>query len=446
MEIKLSEHFTYRKLLKFTIPSIVMMMFTSIYGVIDDGVFVSNFVGKDAFVALNIMAPVLMIFTSIAFMIGAGGNAIISKTLGEGKEQKASEYFSLIIGFTFLIGIIFSVIGLLVLKPFCNIMGAKDGVLDNCLLYGKIVIPLSIVFLLQTVFQNLLLTAGKPKLAMGITIASGISNITLDILLIIVFKMGLIGAVLATVSGALISSLVPLLYFIFSKKQKIKFVKPKIYWKVIGNVCYNGLSELISNLSMGLVAILFNYQLMKIAGDNGIASYGAIMYVATVFASAFMGYSMGVAPIVGYNYGANTTNELNNIFKKSIVIIIGIGILLTLISELCAIPFSKIFVSYDKELLDMTVHGLRIYSIAFLFMGLNVFGSSFFTALNNGFISGVLSFFRTFLLQVITVMILPKLFQLDGIWLSIIVAEILMLFITIFTFKKMNVKYNYINN
>lgn len=443
MNIQLSEHFNYRKLLKFTIPSIVMMMFTSIYSVIDDGFFVSNFVGKNAFVALNIMAPVLIIFMAIAFMIGAGGNAIISKTLGEKEDGKAKEYFTLIIGFTIFVSILLSIIGLVVLKPFCIMAGAENEVLDNCLLYGKIIIPFGVVFLLQTVFQNLLITAGKPKLAMMITIISGISNITFDVLLIVILKLGLLGTVCATISGALISSIIPLIYFIFSKKQKLKFVKTKIYWKILGNICYNGLSELVSNLSMGLVAILFNYQLMRIAGNNGVAAYGAIMYIATVFASAFMGYSMGVAPIVGYNYGAKAKGELKNIFKKSIVIMSGMGVLLMLIAETSASPFSKIFVSYDQELLDMTINGLKIYSIAFLFMGLNIFGSSFFTALNNGLISGILSFLRTFLLQIIMVIILPEILGLNGIWLSIIVAELLMIVITIIFFRRMNRKYNY---
>lgn len=443
MKIEISEHFNYKKLLRFTIPSIGMMMFSAAFSVIDDGLFVSNFVGKDAFVALNLMSPIITIIGAIGYMLGNGGNAVISKALGEKAQRKANEYFSLITYFTVAVSLLLSIIGLVALKPFCLAMGAKGIVLENCLTYGKLILPFAVFFLLQGIFQSFLITAGNPKLAMVVTCVSGASNIIFDVLLIVVLKLGIVGTVLATLSGAVLSTIIPILYFTFAKSKNLKFVKPILNWNVLSRTCVNGASELVTNLSMGLTTVLYNYQLMKISGDNGVAAYGAIMYIAYIFQSAFMGYSMGVSPIVGYNHGAKNDNELKNVLKKSIVILSIMSIVLFLIAELTAVPFSGVFVRDDKELWNMTVYGFRIFSVMFLFSGLNIFASSFFTALDDGLVSGVLALARTLVLQIIAVLTLPLLFELNGVWLSSPASDIAMLAITIFVFIKMRKKYHY---
>ena len=443
MQISLSEHFNYKILLRFTIPSIIMMMFSSLYSVIDDGLFVSNFVGKEAFVALNIMAPIMTVFGAIGSMIGSGANALISKTLGEKQDKKAGEYFTQIVIFSIAISILVTIIGLIGLEPFCLAMGAEDKVLEYCLTYGRIIFPLTIIFLFQWLFQNLLITSEKPRLAMIITICSGVSNIFFDTLLIVILKWGIVGAVLATVSGSLVSMLISLSYFLFGKDKKFGFTKIEFDLKIAGQVCYNGLSELINNLSMSVSSALFNYQLMNIAGNDGVAAYGVIMYICYVFSSAFTGYSMGIAPVVGYNYGAENQEELKNVLKMSFRVVAVLGFILLGLSEATAVPFSKVFVSYDQDLLNMTVHGLRLFSPAFLVMGFNIFGISFFTALNNGKIAGFMSFVRTFVLQVLALLILPNFLGLNGIWLASLVAESMMLIVTFTSLKKMDKKYHY---
>ncbi len=443
MQISLSDHFNYKKLLRFTVPSIIMMMFTSLYSVIDDGLFVSNFVGKDAFVALNIMAPVMSVFIAIGTMIGSGANALISKTLGEKQEEKASEYFTQIVIFSIILSAMVAAIGLMILKPFSLKMGATGQVYDYCIIYGRIIFPLTIVFLLQSLFQNLLITSEKPKLAMIITACSGLSNIFFDTLLIVVLKLGLVGAEFATVSGSFVSMIISLSFFLFSKERKFGFVKCKLDLKIAISVCYNGLSELITNLSTSVTSALFNYQLMNIAGNDGVAAYGVVMYICFVFSSAFTGYSMGIAPVVGYNYGAENQGELKNVLKMSFRVISVLGIILFALSELTALPFSKVFVSYDAELLDMTVSGLKLFSPAFLLMGFNIFSISFFTALNNGRLAGFMSFVRTFVFQVLALLTLPSFLGLNGIWLASLVAETMMLLVSYLALKKMDRKYHY---
>ena len=420
-----------------------MMMFTAAYSVIDDGFFVANFVGKEAFVALNLMAPIIIVMGAIGFMLGTGGNAVISKALGEGKQEKANQNFTLITLFTIVVSVAITAFGLAVLKPACVLMGAKGVVLEDCLTYGKLIFPFTVVFLLQGIFQNFLITAGQPKLSMIITIASGISNIVFDTLLIVILKWGLVGAVWATLSGSIFGTLIPAGYFLFAKNSNLRFAKTPLDLSVLSRTCLNGSSELVTNLSVGLVSMLYNYQLMQTAGNDGVAAFGAIMYVSSVFESGFMGYSMGVAPIVGYNYGAQDHQELKNIFHKSMVILSVIGVTLFALSELGATPFSMIFVRSDKELLAMTVRGMRIYALMYLISGINVFGTGFFTALNNGLVSALLALIRTVVLQVAAVFILPMLWGLDGIWASTFVADLLMLGITIFAFAKLRGKYGY---
>ncbi|MDD3368917.1 MAG: MATE family efflux transporter [Lachnospiraceae bacterium] len=440
--IQLSEHFTYSKLIRFVIPSIIMMIFTSIYGVID-GLFVSNFVGKTPFAAINLILPFLMLFGALGFMIGTGGSAIIAVTLGEGKEEKANQYFSLLVYCTIVIGVLLTILGLFMVRPIAITLGATGEMLENCILYGYVLMPVLTAFMLQNVFQSFMVTAEKPRLGLGITVLAGITNILLDALFVAVLKWGLIGAALATAISQIIGGFLPLVYFARPNPSRLKLVKTSIYPRVLLQTCLNGSSELMVNVSLSLVNMLYNFQLMRLAGENGIAAYGVIMYVNFIFISAFIGYSIGSGPIVGYHYGAGHTDELKNMFRKSMVFITVTGVVLTITAELLAYPLSHIFVGYDKALLDMTHRGFALYSIAFFFMGYSIYGSGFFTALNNGLVSALISFLRTLLFQILAVLLLPMIFGLDGVWTAIVVAEAAALFVTFFFLIKMRGKYKY---
>lgn len=387
----MSDHFSFKKLLRFVFPSIVMMVFTSIYGVVD-GLFVSNFVGKTPFAALNLIMPFLMGLGTIGFMIGTGGAALVAKTLGEGRREKANQLFSMLVAITVIGGVVLTVLGLAILRPVAQAMGATGQLLDDCILYGKIMLTFQTAFMLQNVFQSLFATAEKPKLGLVFTVAAGLTNIALDALFIIVFQWGLAGAAIATVSSQMIGGVVPVFYFAKRNSSLLHLTKPIFHAREILKVCTNGSSELMTNLSTSLVSVLYNLQLMKWAGENGIAAYGVIMYVNFIFIAIYLGYSIGIAPIIGYHYGAENNNELKNLFRKSLILMGIFGVVLTATAEALTVPLSALFVGYDPELFDMTVYAFRLYAISFLIMGINIFGSAFFTALNNGFVSAAISF------------------------------------------------------
>lgn len=443
MNIQLSDHFNYKRLLKFVLPSVVMMIFSSIYGVVD-GLFVSNFVGSNSFAAVNLIMPLLMAFSSIGFMIGTGGCAIVAKTMGEGDSERANQYFSMLVYVTIVGGIILSVIGFVFIRPIAEWMGASDVLIEDAVLYGRILLVANTAFMLQNSFQSFFVAAEKPKMGLKITIAAGVTNIILDFLFIAVFGWGVAGAAIATAISYVIGGVIPVIYFSRKNDSLLRLVKTKFNGKALLKSCTNGSSEMMSNLSMSIVNMLYNVQLMKIAAENGVAAYGVIMYVNFVFVSAFIGYSIGSAPIIGYHYGADNRDELKNLFKKSLVIVLIASVIMTLMAELLAMPFAKIFVGYDTELLEMTCRGFRIFSISFLFAGINIFGSAFFTALNNGAVSALISFLRTLVFQIAAVLLLPIWLGLDGIWLAIVVAEILAMVLTIVLFIMKKKQYHYI--
>lgn len=441
--IRLSDHFSLRRLLRYALPSIAMMIFSSIYGIVD-GFFVSNYVGKMAFTAVNLIYPFLIILGSIGFMFGTGGAALISKTMGEKNIKKAKETFSLIIFTSVVLGIILSILGIIFLPQIASLLGAKDEVLTDCILYGKIILISLPFYILQYEFQCLFSTAGKPKFGLIVTVISGMSNIIFDYLLVAVFSLGLFGAAIATMISQIVGGVIPLIYFFSKNKSLLHFVKFKFDIKSLLKVCSNGSSEFLSNVSSSLISILYNLQLLKYAGENGVAAYGVLMYVSMIFQAIFIGYSIGVSPIVGYHYGAKNTSELKNVFTKSMIVIFITAIIMFICGELLSEPISKIFVNYDDELLQITKNAFRIFSFSFLLSGMSIYGSSFFTSLNNGLISALISFLRTVVFQASAVMILPIFLKLNGIWLSIVVAE-LMSFIITFTFLIMKrKKYQYI--
>lgn len=424
MTIQLSEHFTYKKIFRFALPSIVMMVFTSIYGVVD-GTFVSNFVGKTPFAAVNLVWPFLMILGAFGFMIGTGGSALVAKTLGENKKEDANRYFTMLITLVIILGIVLTIFGLIVVRPLSHALGARGQMLEDCVTYGRTLMIFNTAFMLQSVFQSLFITAEKPRLGLIMTVVAGLTNMVLDALFIAVFKWGLVGAALATGLSQCIGGILPLIYFLSSKNDTaLKFVKTKLEGKILLKACANGASELMTTVSSSLVSMLYNFQLMRLAGQNGIAAYGAVMYVEFAFVAVFIGYSIGTAPIVSYHYGSENHDEVKNMLQKSFKIMSVLGITMMLLAQMLASPLAKVFVGYDKQLFDMTVHGFRLFSFYFILAGINIYSSSFFTALNNGIISAIISFSRTLGFETLAVIILPIFLQLDGVWLAITVAEI----------------------
>lgn len=441
-KIQLSDHFTYLRLLRFVFPSIVMMVFTSIYGVVD-GLFVSNYVGKTPFAAVNLIMPFLMIMGAIGFMFGTGGSAVVAQALGEGKPDKANQYFSMMVYVVTGCGIVLTLIGLLFLRPIAAAFGASGEMLDNCVVYGRIILCAQTAFILQNVFQSFLVTAERPKLGLAITIAAGAANMILDFLFIAVFHWGIVGAAVATAVSQLIGGLVPLIYFYRPNTSRLKLVKTTVDARILLKTCTNGSSELMTNVSMSLVNILYNFQLMRYVGEDGIAAYGVIMYVSFIFAAIFIGYSIGSAPVVSYHYGAGNHEELKGLFRKSLCLIAVWSILLTAAAILTAQPLARIFVGYDAALTALTRRGFCLYSLSFLITGFNIFGSAFFTALGNGAVSAAISFLRTLVFQIAAVLLLPLIFALDGIWFSIVAAELLALLITAICFMKYRKQYHY---
>lgn len=440
--IQLSDHFGYKKLLRFTLPSIIMLVFTSVYGVVD-GFFVSNFVGKTPFTAVNFIMPFLMILGSIGFMFGTGGSALISKTMGEGDQKKANEVFSLIIYVSIVCGIVLAVVGILCLRPVAAVLGAEGQLLEDSITYGRVILLAIPAYVLQYEFQCLFITANKPQLGLYVTIAAGCTNIVLDALFVAVFRWGLVGAAAATALSQCIGGIIPLFYFARPNTSLLRLTKTKFHGKTIAKACTNGSSELMSNISMSIVNMLYNAQLLKYAGQDGIAAYGVLMYVNMIFQAVFLGYSVGTAPVISYHYGAQNHAELKGLLKRSLILIGAFSILMFAAAELLSKPLSTLFVGYDTGLLEMTMRAFLLYSFSFLVSGFNIFGSSFFTALNDGLTSALISFMRTLVFQVLSVLVLPLFLQLDGIWLSVVAAEILAIFVTLYFLRTKRKKYQY---
>lgn len=443
MNIQLSDHFTYRRLIWFVIPSVAMMILTSIYGVVD-GLFVSNFVGKTPFAAVNLVIPFTMILGAFGFMLGTGGTALVAKTLGEGRQEEANRIFSMLIYFALGLGVLLTIFGIAVLKGIVIKMGADDAMLRHCMIYGRIVLLGIPFYMLQNMFQNFLIAAEKPQLGLIVTIAAGVTNMVLDALFIAVLGWGVAGAAAATALGQCVGGLVPFVYFARKNSSKLSLVKTRLMGGALFHACTNGSSELVSNVSMSLVGMLYNLQLMKFAGENGVAAYGVIMYVNFIFIAIFLGYAYGSAPIVAFNYGARRTEELQNVLKKSLKLILETGISLFLIATVFAGVLSGLFVGYDAELYRLTVRGFHLYAISFLLCGFNIYGSSFFTALNNGVVSAAISFLRTVVFEVAAILILPVFFGVDGIWCAITVAELASILITIGAFSALRRRYQYL--
>ncbi len=443
MNVSLSSHFTYKKLFKFVIPSVVMMIFTSIYNVVD-GIYVSNIVGTTQFAALNFIFPYLMILGAFGFMVGAGGSALVSKTMGEGRHQKAESIFSMLVCFTLIMGIVLTIVGYVGLRPFAVFFGAEGELLEYAINYAWYLMPGILPLMLQGMFQTFMVTAEKPHLGLCITVGAGITNIILDAVLIGALGMGLKGAAIATTLGQVVGGFIPLLYFIFPNKSRLKLVRPEFDIRALLKSLLNGSSEFITNISISVVEMIYNWQLLRLLGEDGVSAYGVYSYLSFIFIAIFLGYSIGVAPIIGFNYGAQNHAELQNVFKKSMRFIAAASVSMTLISLIFAPQMASIFASRDPELLKLATTVLRISSLSYLLAGVNIFASAFFTALNNGVISATISFSRLLLFQVVTVTVLPLFMGVSGVWTAIVASELLAIIVSlvfIFTQRK---RYRYI--
>lgn len=442
MNIQLSDHFDYKKLFRFVLPSICMMVFTSIYSVVD-GFFVSNYVGKTPFAALNLIYPLVQIIASLGFMLGAGGSAIVGKTMGEGDKERANKYFSMLVIATIVIATVSSAVTIPFLRPLSILMGADESMIEHCITYATILLIGMLPFMLQNLFQALMITAQKPQLGFAVTVLAGCTNMFLDYLMVGVLSLGLAGAAWATVISQIVGGIIPLVYFLLPNSSLLRIGKAKFYGKVFLNACTNGSSELVSNISASIVSILYNKKLMEYAGQDGVSAYGVFMYVSFVFVAIFIGYAIGSAPIVSYHYGAKNYDELKNLFRKGVTVNAFFGVIMLILGEITAVPLGKLFVGYDPALLEMTCRCFYIGSICYLFAGTNIFASSFFTALNNGLVSAVISFMRTLVFQTSTVLLLPLIWKLDGVWMSITAADILAFCVTLFFLVKLRKKYHY---
>ena len=442
-EIRLSDHFTYGRLLRFVFPSVVMMVFTSIYGVVD-GLFVSNFAGKESFAAINLVMPFIMVLGGMGFMIGTGGTALVSKIMGQGEERRANQTFSMMIWVTVILGAVLTALGLAFMEPVARFLGADESTFDDCVLYGRIVIAFTVAFMLQNVFQSFLIAAERPKLGLAVTVAAGVANMVLDALFIAGFGWGVAGAAVATGISQCVGGIIPLVYFLLPNRSRLRLTGARLQLRPILQACGNGSSELMSNISSSVVSVLYNFQLLKyFDGNDGVAAYGVLMYVQFIFVAIFVGYSVGCAPITSYSYGASNHAEMKNILRKSLILMGGSGVLLTGAAIALAVPLAHLFVGYDAGLYTLTCHAFRLFAASFLLAGFNIYMSSFFTALNNGVVSALISFLRTLIFQTSAVLLLPMLLGQDGIWWAVTLAEVCALVISVSFLIAKRKKYRY---
>lgn len=444
MKIQLSDHFSYGRLLRFTAPSIAMMIFTSVYGVVD-GFFVSNYAGKTPFAAVNLIMPFLMVIATVGFMFGTGGSALVAKSFGEGEPERANRYFSLFVYVSFALGVVLSVLGIVFIRPISIRLGAEGALLDNCVVYARIILAALPFYVLQLLFQSFLVTAEKPQLGLAVTVSAGLTNMVLDAVLVISLpqQYKLAGAALATALSQVVGGTVPLFYFARKNSSILRLGRTSFDGRAILKACTNGSSEFMSNVSMNIVGMLYNTQLLKFAGENGVAAYGVMMYVSMIFSAAFIGYSIGTAPVVGYHDGARNFPELKSLLRKSLVVIGVFGVCMVASAELLSSRLARMFVGYDAALMELTVSGFQIFALSFIFMGFAIYGSSFFTALNDGLTSAAISFLRTLVFQVAAVLLLPTIWDIDGIWMSIVVAEFMAVVLTAAFLATKRRKYHY---
>ena len=443
VRIRLSDHFTYRRLIRFTLPSVCMMVFTSIYSVVD-GFFVSNYAGKNSLVAVNLIMPLFIILGTIGFMLGTGGNAIVARTLGEGDKERARRYFSFLVYACIAFGLLIVLLGQIFIRRVAVFFGAEGAILDLSLAYGRILLAGMPFFMLQNLFQSFCVTAEKPHLGLSFTLASGFANMVLDWLFVGALGWGIRGAAWATIISEMIGGLGPLVYFLLPNSSLLRLGRCGWYPRVLGGALSNGSSELMSNIAASVITVAYNKQLLRYAGTDGVAAFGVLSYVMFFFLAIFIGYgSLGVVSLVGYNYGAANTKELRNIFRKSLVLTAWAALAMFLVSFLGAPFFARMFVGYSPSLVALATHAMRIYGLGYLAAGFAIFSSAFFTALGNGLVSAIISTFRTLVMELLCVFLLPLFFGLEGIWWSWVVAELGALMLSLVFLLSLRKTYGY---
>lgn len=443
MKIQLSDHFTYGKLIRFTMPSVIMMLFISVYGVVD-GFFVSNLVGKTAFAALNLIMPFLQIIGGVGAMLGVGGSGLVAKTLGAGNNLRANRYFTMMMYLMVITGLVLSALGIVFIRPVAYLLGATEALIEDCVIYGRTTLIFNIALHAQYTFQNYMIVAEKPKMGLLVTVLAGMTNMILDFVFMAVFNFGIAGAALATGLSQVVGGAIPFLWFLSKKnKSALHFAKTRFEIKPMVKACANGASEMLTSVSGSITGILYNLQLIKYAGEDGVAAYGVVMYAAWIFIAIFMGFCTGGSPIMSYHFGAQNYSEMKNLLKKNTTFLAILGTVLTIIAVILAKPISHIFVGYDANLMNITVRAFMICAIPFLYMWFNMYTSSFFTALNDGAVSAAISLMRALLLPVLCITTLPIFFKLDGVWYSLVLSELLGIMVSVFFIIRKRKKYHY---
>lgn len=443
MKIALSGHYGYMRLVRSSVPSILMMLVGSIYSVVD-GLFVSNFVGTTAFAALNVIWPAIMIIGAIGLMIGTGGTALVSMTKGTGDPERADQLFSMLVRFTLLTAVVFMVPLFFLMEPLARMLGADGEMVHQCVVYGRICALGLPAFMLQMTFQSFFMTAEKPQLGTIMSLVCALTNMALDALFIVGFHWGLAGAAAASMIACCVGGFYPLWYFGSRfNTSSLKMVRAPFERKPILKACSNGLSEYVGNISFNILAICYNLQLLRMMGENGVAAYSVLLYYGYVFAAVFFGFNIAVAPVVGYNYGAENYGELRSLLRHSTVLLFILGALMTLASELLAGPAARLFVGYDPELTALTRHAIHLYMISFFLAGFNIFVSAWFTALNNGRVSALVSFLRSLVFELGFVFLLPAFIGPDGIWLAVDAADVCCLILSVTLLLAYRKRYGY---
>ena len=429
MNIELAGHYTHRRIVRSVLPSIGMVLVTSIYSIVD-GFFVANFAGKPGFAAVNLTFPAIMMIGSLGLMIGTGGAALVAKIKGEGYPEKANRVFTMLVQFCLALGVVMGVALAIGAPAVARWLGADAPMMDECVTYIRLNMIGMPGFVLQCAFQSFYMAAERPQLGTLMSVVAGVTNVVLDAILVWALGLGVTGAAIATTAGCLVGGLFPLFYFSSRHNRgTLRIVPTRILWPYIGKACTNGLSEYVGSIAMNIVTMCYNLQLMRYLGEDGVSAYGVVMYIAFIFAAVFIGYNIGITPIIGYHYGADDLHEQRSLFYKSLSIIGVLGVLMTLSAELFAGPLARVFVGYDKALTALTIRAMRLYMLAFLINGINMFVSALFTGLNNGVVSAVASFTRTLVFEMACVWLLPVLLGIDGIWVAWPIAEVLALFL-----------------
>lgn len=442
MQNDISKEFTLPSLIKFTLPTIVMLVFVASYTIVD-GIFVSRFVGTTALSAMNIVFPLINILIGLGIMMGTGGSAIIGRKLGEGKEEEARSAFTLVTVFSIIVGLVISALCFLFIQPLSILLGADENLLPYCIAYGRIMMAFYTVSVVQTLFQTLFITAGKPQLGLWLNVAAGLANILFDYVFIVLLDMGIAGAAWGTVSGFLIGGIPALVYFA-KPRTVLYFVKPRWNGRIILQTMTNGSSEMVTNAAMAITTLLFNLAMMELLGEDGVAAITIVLYAQFLFSSAYLGFASGAAPVFSYNYGNRNIPQLKWLFKTCLCIILISSVVCFAFSYLMAVPTIAIFTPKESNTYAITLYGYKIFVWNFLFAGINIFASSFFTALSNGKVSAMISFLRTFVFVAGSILLLPKFLGIDGIWLAVPVAEAVTVLVALFLLAINRKHYHYL--